>query len=83
MAEPKIATKTTKGASVMACEKMMNFPMKPAVSGTPAMDNKETDVATAKTGSECPNPRKALKETSLLIFSTHTKHINAPTVAKE
>jgi hypothetical protein len=49
------------------------FPTKPAVKGIPAIDNKETAVATAAKGSVFANPLKASKEVSLFIFSTQIK----------
>ena len=86
IADPKTAINTMKDPIFgywMACAKMENFPINPAVSGIPAMDNIETAAATAIIGSECAKPRKALYEVSRLSFSTQIKQDITPIVAIE
>ena len=60
IAEPNTATKTRKGVVSIACAKMENFPMKPAVNGIPAIESIEIAAATANSGSVCANPLNAL-----------------------
>lgn len=81
IAEPKIATNTRNKAPFIACAKSANFPIKPAVKGIPAIDNIEIAPTTANNGSEYAKPLKALKEVSLLSFSTQIRVIITPTVA--
>lgn len=52
IAEPKTATKTKNGVVLIACAKIPNFPMKPAVKGIPAIESIDNAATTAKMGSD-------------------------------
>ena len=52
IAEPKTATKTKNGVVLIACAKIPNFPMKPAVKGIPAIESIDKAAAIAIIGSD-------------------------------
>lgn len=83
IAEPKTAISTKNAAPFIAWENKANFPMKPAVNGTPAMESIEIAAVVANKGSDFANPLKAPKEVSLFNFSTQIRHMNTPTVDNE
>ena len=66
-AEPNTATSTKNAAPFIAWENKANFPMKPAVNGTPAIESIEIVAAVANKGSVFANPLKVRKTFLSLI----------------